>query len=179
MEKQIQPENIDKERIHNPSYNEQDFEVEVEAHRQFSIKHYKELLSKEEEPVYREKYKKILSDYNDPEMAQHFFIYEFGRLMPMDVDREHGVINKQLQEDLDRIIREHYDYDKYVLLKKRKDELTILEREEKFSERGGKLSEIEEKELQEIGSELDKYDFKLLYIEMRKLGYTQKELHTE
>lgn len=40
------------------------------------------------------------------------------------------------------------------------------------------LSKGENDELDQISKELDGYSLKLLYIEMRRLGYTRQELHT-
>lgn len=167
---------VDVSRLPNPSYSEQDFEAEVEENKQRNIRQLQENLSTEENTEWRRIWEKALATFDD-EWIQWSFIHEFTRLMPAGIDRgEGGSMDAKLQQDLDDIIRKHYDYDRYVYLENRKNELTLLER------RGG-LSEDEsgdrKDELSQIERELGKYDLKLLYIEMRRLGYTQKDLRTK
>lgn len=159
------------QRITNPSYGEQDFMAEVEANKQGNIHHLKELLDTEQDPKWQKIWRSSIKTYDDPENTKWLFIHEFTRLMPTSTDRQAGVISKKLVKDLDQVIRKHYDYDRYVKLKNRSRELVMLEKKKQ-------LSRDEKDELEKICDELSKYDLGLLYIEMRRFGYTQEELYT-
>lgn len=159
------------ERTPNPSYSEQDFGLEVEENRQRNIRVCEKNLEGEKDPQFIKAWKKLREGFDDPEWTQWTFIHEFTRLLPTGLDREDGTMDKKLLQDLDAIIKKHYDYDRYVYLQNRKNELIRLQWKRK-------LSNEEESELKQIEDELDKVDLKLLYMEMRKLGYTPKDLKT-
>lgn len=158
------------ERIADPSYGERNFLAELGDHRRRYIDQCREKLDAEKDPEWRKIWENFLAKADDVESMQWLFIHEFTRLMPGGLDRENGVINQKLQEDLDAIIRRYYNFDQYVELKNKKDEMIRLERRRA-------LSTTEKDELSEIDKKLGTYDLKLLYIEMRKLGYTKEDLN--
>jgi len=159
------------ERTPNPAYNEHDFEHEVTASKQSNVDDLQRKLDAETNPKWRKIWQGVLASYDDLESSEWAFIHEFTRLMPAGMDREYDIIDPQLAQDLDTIFKRFYDYDEYVLLQNRWKELAT-------AKQTNKLSREQEAELHDLEMTLSKYDFKLLYIEMRKLGYTQKDLKT-
>lgn len=122
------------------------------------------------------KWEKTITSFDEMEEDEKdwIFLHEFTRLLPTGRDRQTGVIDRKLEQDLDNIFKELYGddgYQNYITLLNAKESLVQLERVRK-------LTTEEEKEMDQIYAKLKKYDLKLLYMKMRNLGYTREELHT-
>jgi hypothetical protein len=163
------------ERIPDPSFDESKLSVEVEENRKRNIDRLRQLLEgTDDEPQLHQWLSGALKEIAemDTNGATWILLHEFAALLPEGHLREIGLASAELQRDLDRLLGDCFDYDRYVELQRRKDELTVLERRQK-------ILPSERQELLNIGRELGQIDIGRLYIGMRRLGYSPAELRTK
>jgi len=172
------------ERLPNPSYNESELWNDVEKFRKWMIKIEQKNVDDPTDPRFQEfaksRLSELLSDSDERGRKSLLwrYIHEFSRQLPVNRDRSDSGDSEDaveaitpLQKDLDAIIRKEYDYDRFIELRRRELELKMLDKQER-----GELSPQLSRELSEIGEQVYSVILPKLYIEMRRLGYTHKEL---